>query len=361
MLVVVVGVGFLPFEKLSQEDPEVTLSVVPPDYSTLADMLDEAAVRALTDLGVLPDWIQRTQLKMSAETKFPLYTRTRVRVPVNLPLALCNLEVTKAVQQLGGGVIDGSENGLGTIVTLSIGVRDHTTGKIILRRDTSLERGEGKAAIIIDDFGESMNETCNGFLSLNQPLTLAVLPSLGASKEIAEQAHQRGFEVMLHLPMEPHNSQMDPGKGAISVHMTLPEIRARVQKNLESVPHIRGVNNHMGSMVTENDTVIEAVLREIGRKKLYWVDSRTSSKSKAYDVAKKIGLKATRSRLFLDNEPEIEKIRAKLEELYELTTTQDSVIAIGHCRPLTLQVLKKELPKLEKKGITFVYASELIE
>jgi polysaccharide deacetylase 2 family uncharacterized protein YibQ len=357
----VLGCGLLYYEKLPQQDPKETLIVVPSDYSILADTLDEAAVRALKGQGIIPDWISRSHPKGRDNSEKSPFTRTHVRVPGNLPLALCNLEVTQAVRRLGGSVIDGTEDGLGTRVTLSIGVHNTVTGRIILTKDPSLERPEGKAALIIDDFGEVKDETSEGFLNLAQPLTLAVLPGLRASQEVAEQAHERGFEVMLHLPMEPHNSHIDPGKDAIYAHMSPSEIQERVQKNLESVPHIRGVNNHMGSKVTENETAMEAVLKEIKREKLYWVDSRTSSKSIAYDVAKKLGLQAASSGLFIDSEPEIEKIRAKLERVFELATVEGDVIAIGHCRPLTLQVLRQELPKLEKRGITFVYVSELVE
>lgn len=355
------GAGLLFYEELPKEEPKETLLVVPPDYSALADTLDEVAVRALSGLGILPDWISRSHPKRKDAAERRIFTRTRVRVPANLPLALCNLEVTKAVQRIGGGIIDGTENGRATKVTLTIGVRDNVTGEVILSKDLSLQRPTGKAAIIIDDFGGRDNETSRGFLSLDRPLTIAVLPGGGGSKEIADRAHANGFEVMLHLPMEPHNSLINPGKEAIFVKLTPTEVRERVRRALESVPHIRGVNNHMGSKATENEGTMGAVMAEIKKRKLFWVDSRTSQNSVAYDVAKKAGLKAAQSRLFIDSEPDLEKIEAKLKRLYELATAEGQVLAIGHCRPLTLQVLRQTLPKLEKRGVTFVYASDLVE
>ena len=361
VLGIIVGVGFLHFEKLSQEDPKETLNVVPCDYSALTDMLDQAAVAALTELGIHPDWVKRSRMKKSNDPQGKILTRTRVRVPENLPLALCNLEVTRAVQKLGGRVVEGTENDLGTIVTLNIGIREEVTGRILLTKDSSLLRPEGRAALIVDDFGNGINEISNGFLNLDQPFTIAVLPHLKASEEVAVRAYEKGFEVILHLPLEPHNSQIDPGEGAVFVDMSPQEIRRRVQEALDSIPHIRGVNNHMGSKATENEDVMGTVMAEVKKKDLYWVDSVTSPDSKAYDVAKKMRLAAARSKMFIDSEPEIEKIEAKLERLYELATTQDSVIAIGHCRPLTLQVLKEALPKLEKRGITFVYVSDFVE
>ena len=335
--------------------------VVSPDYSDSADTLNAAVGRALTGLGIIPEWISSSGPKIQKNERSGFYTRTRVKVPGNLPLALCNLEITKAVQWIGGKVIDCSENGLATRLTLTIGVRDSVTADIILSKDPSLERPEGKAAIIIDDFGFVDNEMSQSFLHLGQSITISILPDLRASREIAELAHTKGFEVMLHLPMEPQNSQIDPGKEAIFVNLTTEEIQHRVRHALDSVPHIRGVNNHMGSKATENESVMETVLAEIKKQNLFWVDSRTSLNSVAYDVAKKAGLKAAQSRIFLDSEPEIEKIEAKMERLYNLATTEGQVVAIGHCRPLTLQVLREKLPRLEKRGITFVFASELVD
>lgn len=361
LFIVIFALCLFCFEELSKKEPKEILVVVPPDYSALADTLNKAIGTALIDLGILPEWISSTQPKIRDNEREGIFTRTRVKVPGNLPLALCNLEVTRAVQRVGGKVIEGSENRHATVLTLTIDVRDNIACKVILSTNASLERPEGRAAVIIDDFGGTDNEISRGFLNMNQPVTIAVLPHLKASKKIANQAHANGLEVLLHLPMEPHNSQIDPGNKAVFVNLTPDEIQNRVREALEGVPHIKGVNNHMGSKATENESVMEAVLPQIKEKGLFWLDSRTSLNSVAFDVAKKVGVKTAQSGMFLDNEPEVEKIRIKLERLYKLATTEGHVLAIGHCRPLTLQVLRQALPKLEKRGITFVYASELME
>ena len=347
--------------EISKKDPGETLVISFTDFSALADTMNEVISRALTGLGISPDQISSTQPKRRDNGIHGIYTQTRVRAPGNLPFALCNLEVTKAVQRIGGKVIEGKEDGRRNTLTLTVGITDSVTERIVVSKHSSIERLEGKAAIIVDDFGGVDNELSRGFLGLDQSVTIAVLPNLKASKRIAEQAHAKGREVLLHLPMEPHNSQLDPGRGAIFVNLTPDEIKERVRESISSLPHIRGVNNHMGSKATEDETVMEAVLSEVKNQGLFWVDSKTSPNSIAYDAAKAAGMKTAQSRLFLDSEPEVNKIEAKLEQLFHLATTEGHVLAICHCRPLTLQVLRQALPKLEKRGITFVYASELVE
>jgi polysaccharide deacetylase 2 family uncharacterized protein YibQ len=357
--VVCIVLGSLLFyAEMPDEEPKETLVVTPPDYTVLAESLNETIQEALVGLGIHSEWISTPRIR---NTESGIHSQIRVRVPANLPFALCNLEVTRAVERIGGRIIEGLENGRGTLVTLEIGMSERITSKVLLSVDESIERPEGKVALVIDDFGEADYKTSQGFFHIDQPLTIAVLPHARTSREMAVQAREKGIEVILHLPMEPHNPQINPGKEAIFVNLSPEEIQDRVRRSLADVPHARGVSNHMGSKATEDKTVMGTVLEEVRKQGLFWIDSRTSLNSVAFDQAKENGVRVAQNSMFLDSEPEVEKILAKLERMYQEATTGEQLLAIAHCRPLTLQVLREEIPKLEKRGITFVHASELVE
>ncbi len=347
------------FQECSKEDPAQTLHVVLRDDKALIESLKVSAVEALRGLGIRPEWIS---LSRPRRTDSPgAAARIKVRVPANTPLALCNLEVTRAVQYAGGAVMGAEEDGQGTTLDMAIGMKDSTTCTIMLSKDYSLSRPEGKVAIIIDGLGQEMDAVCRGFLSFEQPLTMAVLPHLKASREVADAAYARGFEVMLCLPMESHDSDIDPGRKAILSSLSSGEVGKRVREALGSVPHIKGVSNYMGSRITEDEVIMDLILSEIKEKNLFWIDSMSSLRSVAYERARAGGIRAGRSRLALDIGSDNETIEARLGQICELATTEGPVIAIAHGHPSTLQVLQEAIPRLERRGITLVHASEVVE
>ena len=117
---------------------------------------------------------------------------------------------------------------------------------------------KAKVAIIIDDIGYQ-KEIAEQIMRLNYPITISVLPFLPHSQFAAQMAKEKGLTVLLHLPMEPHNSNTDPGKGAIFTTMNEPEIKAKILANLKDIPYVDGVNNHMGSKATEDEFIMRTV------------------------------------------------------------------------------------------------------
>lgn len=217
-----------------------------------------------------------------------------------------------------------------------------------------------KVGIIFDDIGENLSKM-RQIISLDVPLTVSILPFLSYSQECAFLAKENNIEVMLHLPLEPHGEKVTPEEKTINTNMSEDEIIKLTNIFIENVPFIKGVNNHMGSKATEDHRVMNIILNLIKEKNLYFVDSKTSSKSVAYDLAKKLGIPADINRCYLDNINNPEYISKRFDLLINLAKKRGEVIAIGHPRENTINMLKKYIPKFQENGIKFVYISEIIK
>jgi polysaccharide deacetylase 2 family uncharacterized protein YibQ len=204
-------------------------------------------------------------------------------------------------------------------------------------------------AIVIDDLGYQRHKASD-FIEVDLPLTLSFLPQAPFSKEMAREAHEKGKEVLLHLPMEPKAfPETDPGPGALLTQMTDQEIQSILEKDLEAFPWVSGVNNHMGSRFTEDRDKMAVVLKVIKGKKLYFLDSRTTPQSVVLSVASQVGVKAIHRDIFLDNVLEGESIGHQIDQLIRLAQERGSAIACGHPYPQTLQAIRKKISELKDK------------
>jgi polysaccharide deacetylase 2 family uncharacterized protein YibQ len=218
-----------------------------------------------------------------------------------------------------------------------------------------------KVAIIIDDMGAN-RAALNDLLSLKYPVTIAVIPFLELSTETADAAYKKGREVILHLPMEPMDyPQYNPGTGALFTFMTADEFRAALAEDLAAVPHISGVNNHMGSSLTQDREKMEIVLAAIKERRLFFVDSRTTPKTVAYDAAVKLGVPALERDVFLDNEANVESVKAQIDELIRKAKAEGTALGIGHPRPATIKALKEMEKRLTGSEVQVVPASGLLK
>jgi uncharacterized protein len=206
-----------------------------------------------------------------------------------------------------------------------------------------------RVAIVIDDLGYQ-RQLALDFIALNIPLTLSFLPQAPYSREMAQAAVQEGKEILLHLPMEPKGfPKTDPGPSALLTTMTEEEIRNTLEKDLDQFPRVRGVNNHMGSLFTEDREKMAQVLRIIRQKNLYFFDSRTSPDSVVLSIASQLGVKAIGRDIFLDNVSQDDAIRLQLDKLIDLAKRKGLAVACGHPHPQTLRVLKEAIPELRDK------------
>jgi len=214
-------------------------------------------------------------------------------------------------------------------------------------------------SIIIDDLGDRAGDAA--VLALPPAVALSVLPHTPYGAHLARAGTTRGHEVLLHLPMEPAGSQA-PGPGVLTADLDRAAFLARLWGDLATVPGARGVNNHMGSRLTRQPEQMRWVMTALrARGDLFFVDSRTTHETVAFQVAGDFGLRRAERDRFLDNVVERGAIRAELLGLVEEARVIGSALAIGHPHPATLAVLAEMLPQLDALGVELVPVSELIE
>lgn len=214
-----------------------------------------------------------------------------------------------------------------------------------------------RVAIIIDDGGYG-GGTTSAVLALDPRLTLAILPNTPSGTETAARAAERGFEVILHMPME--NGTLRPYPGELSTAMATDEIRRLTEEALAQVPGAAGVNNHTGSVFTANADSVRAFLNVVKEHGLYFVDSRTSGASLAAREARTLGIPAGRRYVFLDHELNHAFISKQFQQLITEAKRAGSAIGIGHFRKVTAEALAELIPTLETQGVQLVHASELM-
>ncbi len=217
----------------------------------------------------------------------------------------------------------------------------------------------GRVALIFDDLGRDVGQLDRLF-ELGVPLSFAVLPFEPWSAEVAQALTARGAEVLCHLPMEATGEE-DPGPGALVEGMSGRRLAAAVERALERVPGAAGVNNHMGSRLTADERAMRTVLPLLGERGLFFLDSRTTPESVAYELALDLGVPAARRDVFLDAVDEPEAIRGEMARLLELARERGAAIAIAHPRRATLAVLAEEIPRALAEGFEFVPVSYLLE
>jgi polysaccharide deacetylase 2 family uncharacterized protein YibQ len=218
---------------------------------------------------------------------------------------------------------------------------------------------QARLAIILDDLGND-REAAEAIFRLSYPLTISVLPNHVHSVEIADKAHRRGYQVMLHLPMEsvgqakPESQQLRPG-------MSSNEVIALVNGFLRAVPDVAGVNNHQGSQSTADVALMDELMLVLREHRLFYVDSRTSAATVAYDAARRAGVPSGfRNVPFLDDVADVSAVRKQLRLALREAGEKGEGIAIGHPHPATLKALGEVLPEAKAQGIRLVFASELV-
>lgn len=214
-------------------------------------------------------------------------------------------------------------------------------------------------AIIIDDMGYD-RKMADGFLALNVPLTFSMLPQGKFNRSIIDKALKRDVEIMLHLPMEPSNyPAVNPGPGALLTTMGPDELIAQLNTDLDSVPHVKGVNNHMGSKLTASSEQMRQIFTILKKRDLFFVDSRTTVETHCRPSADLLQLPFAERDVFIDHEQTPEFIRKQIKLLITRARRQGYAIGIAHPHPVTLAVLKAMLPEL--KGAVFLtHASQVV-
>lgn len=233
------------------------------------------------------------------------------------------------------------------------------TALLLLLAATAGAEERPKIAIIIDDLGDRVIEG-TAAIELPGQLTYAFLPHTPHAVRLARLAHQRGKEVMLHLPMESVDGKR-LGPGGVTLNMSHQQFRETVLENVRAIPHIAGLNNHMGSLLTQHPGHMGWLMSELSaRGDLFFVDSRTAEKSIALKMAREYGVPSSGRDIFLDNQLSFSYISGQFDRALRIARLRGSAIMIGHTYAETMAALPELLPRLEFAGIDLVPVSEVI-
>lgn len=215
----------------------------------------------------------------------------------------------------------------------------------------------GKLAIVIDDIGYRKKED-NQVLALPVAISIAILPDSPYGREMAENAYQKGREILIHMPMKPINQQ-PLEKNTLTPEMSVSEIEQNIVAAIKRVPHAKGMNNHMGSAMTANLAAMKNVMRPLSHYDLYFLDSVTTASTKVNEAAKVFMLPTLSRNVFLDNVKTETQIRKQFAHAISFARKQGSSIVIGHPYPATIEVLQQTLFELPS-DIELVVVSTLL-
>jgi len=216
-----------------------------------------------------------------------------------------------------------------------------------------------RIALIIDDIGFNLRRV-ELFLNIDIPITFSILPRVCGSAASARAIHDCGHEIMLHQPMEPFDSRVDPGPGAIFVDDAPQRVQDVVAENIAALPHVVGVNNHMGSRYTQLPQKMDQALDVIRSSKLFFVDSLTTGRSTAFARARQMGLGAMRRDLFLDTQRDADSVLGQMNRLAAIAGKTGSAIGIGHPHPETMEGVHRFLDSPESGAVEFVHISRML-
>lgn len=230
---------------------------------------------------------------------------------------------------------------------------------LFLASTASAAKPEPLLAIIIDDLGDNRSK---GLAAIELPgaITYAFLPHTPFAQELARTAYNRGKEVILHAPMESKSGRR-LGPGALEHHHDREEIALILASGLDSIPHVVGMNNHMGSLLTENREKLNGIMQVMRERKLFFIDSVTTPNTVAWKVARQHGIPYLTRDIFLDNKQQEEYIHNQFKQALQVAVDQGYAVLIGHPYPETVSYLKKVLSLLDELGVRLVTASELIK
>lgn len=227
------------------------------------------------------------------------------------------------------------------------------------RRAGKPAEGLPRVALVIDDLGYAPPELVIRLCAQPVPFTVAVLPYQEHTKESATLAHDRGKEVILHLPME-GSPGSNPGPDALLESHDAARIRSLVEKALADVPFRAGANNHMGSKLTADRARMRWVLEAFKGRKLFFLDSRTSKETVAFEVARELGIPSAQRQVFLDDDKAFPEIEKQWERALAIAKRDGEAIVIGHIYPETVEALEKLLPR-SKGEVQFVKVGSLVK
>lgn len=310
----------------------------------------------------LSDNIDSISFKTNLNKQIKIYRE--VKVPSWLSLNICRKMLTYSLHKLNAEIFlneikqDKNESKL----YLDSGYNGQVLSKLVLvQLIPGVEVHKVKLAVVVDDVGYS-KKALKEFFRIKVPLTFAVMPSLKYTSYSVNELTKRGFQVILHLPLEPLNFKESTDGYVLTTKMDNKTIIKRFNDYLNSVGEVKGLNNHMGSVFTENEEKMKVILNEVKKRKLFFFDSVTTHKSVCRKICAKYGISFIDNNAFIDHTSTPEYLRSQLELMAKMALRRGYATGICHVqRKYTAEVLIKMIPELEAQGCEFVFLKDLIK
>ena len=214
-------------------------------------------------------------------------------------------------------------------------------------------------AIVIDDIGNHQRDL--NTLNLPGKISYSILPHTPYSQIFARLASRANKELLLHIPMQALDTSKALGPGALTSDMSKEQLQYTLGNALASLPQVKGVNNHMGSALTQESLPMKWTMEVLKKRNLYFLDSRTTGLSQAQNVANLYGVENVGRHVFLDNILNEQQLQFRFNELKYKADRYNFAIAIAHPHPETIEFLQRMLPELEQQGFELVPLSQLVE
>ena len=339
LTIVLLFVNFVFIPILKKPGPQIKNTTVLKISTTILDVLNE--------FSIYEEHITRED------------TLLRVLLPHDFAFFRFYDVLRSELQGIGANILDCRKIENGTL--MSIGEKGIVAENILFVKSRQVHTTLGRAAIIIDDFGYSFNKLTRSFLTMQVPITISIIPGLSYSQKVAEIANLHGKQVLVHMPMEPEREKYTDEGFTLITGQDPGKVSLRLRQAFAQIPMAAGLNNHQGSKATADRVLMEAVMQSLKGLNKFFVDSRTSPASVAYQTAKDYRIPTGQNRIFLDAKDNKEFIRNQLDRMRQIAREQGSVIAIGHVRKRTLAVLQEKTPQLKASGITFVSVSKVLD
>ncbi|HEY2954957.1 MAG TPA: divergent polysaccharide deacetylase family protein [Candidatus Eisenbacteria bacterium] len=334
------------------------------DPNRVTQIVSRELRQAMRAIGVPDD-----SLRVSVAESAPAVV-WRMGFPAEASLLRANYILTHFVEQHGARVLSGREREGPegeTVVTLVVGLPRHPTHRVVLVRAPPPVGDERAAAprlaIVLYGFGDDTRLAAE-FFALPAPFAVALAPGGKASAALFRDAHARGREVVLHLPLEPINyPQVDPGPGTVLVTMPPARIAALVHRYIEQARPVIAVANHMGSLATQDMTVMKAVYHQLRRSGLPFVHVNPAAGAVCRDLAADLGVAYNEPDAMIDSEARLADPKAldqRWSRLIADARGRERTVVWLRATPLTLRWLAPALQGKRLAGVSLAPLSALI-
>jgi polysaccharide deacetylase 2 family uncharacterized protein YibQ len=338
----------------------------PPDPALLALRVQQGAMSALRSLGVSVEQVAAEGGDADGASSGPALWQATL--PAGVSLERANLTVTRAVELASGRILDGLEwrakRSRRRCLTL-VAAADSTPClelRLTEGAETDARADRAKLAIVIVEMGRELDSTARGLIESSIPLTVAILPSYPASAETAELACARGKEILLDLPMEPAGyPRNNPGEGALLLDQSARDVRRRVRGHLKDLECCSGVANYMGSAFMRDRDLVGAVLEEIDKNRLFFLDITAGGRPAIAGTAAALGVPCLKEDMLLDTGGGRDRLARGMDRAERLALQKGHALVIARPTAELLNLLRSRVEGYDSKGIALVSASDLLE